>query len=107
MRTLLLGVLLAGSSFGTTALAQTAPVPLVDKSVTFDLRVSPRARIEFRIEDVLRSDEANRYAIPRHLSLVRDSCVRFREWSVITPFQDCSHDSIKRGRPKIRLVYVF
>lgn len=108
MRTLLYAVLLGSSSLHAEAPAQSLPSTLVDNTVSFDLRMSPRTRIEFRIDDLRIMTERYRYSIaPFEAYRIQDTCVTYREWSMITPFQDCSHRSLRRGRPMIRLIYVF
>lgn len=110
MRTLLLGALLAVSFLGTEASAQTEQTFTLDEQprINFDVTVHPRARFRFELK-VPTYEGVERYRLPPQQQAYRfkDSCVVEREWVMVTPFQDCSHRSLRRARPVLKFIYVF
>ncbi len=110
MRTLILSALLAVSSLGTEASAQTEKSlpPAEQPRINFDVMVHPRARFRFELK-VPTYEDVDRYRLPPQQQVYRykDSCVVEREWVVVTPFQDCTHRALRRARPMLKFIYVF
>ena len=110
MRTLLIGVLLTVSSFGATAQAQTETMFSLqnEPKINFDVTVNTRARFVFELKiPTYVGDQRYRFPSDQRDFRLRDTCVIDRQWVMVTPFQDCSHPSLRRARPVIRFIYVF
>lgn len=107
MRTLLISVLLAVSAMGTEAMAQSTSRER-EPRINLDVPVNDRARIRFDLREHSQSEDT-KYRLSSRLPAYRyqDPCVVPNEWTMVTPFHDCSRRSLRRGRPMLRFIYVF